>query len=89
MAELSELSAALINGDMAGAKQITQSLLDQGVAAGEIVNKGLIPGMKEVGRLFKACEYYVPEVLISARAMKSSMELVRPLLAAGDISSAG
>ena len=89
MAEFSELSAALINGDMAGAKALTKALLDQGIPAGEIVTKGLIPGMNEVGRLFKACEYYVPEVLISARAMKSAMELIRPLLTAADSSRVG
>jgi 5-methyltetrahydrofolate--homocysteine methyltransferase len=89
MAEFSELSAALINGDMAGAKTLTKALLDQGIPAGEVVTKGLIPGMNEVGRLFKACEYYVPEVLISARAMKSAMELIRPLLSAADSSRVG
>jgi len=89
MAELSELSAALINGDMAGAKALTKALLDQGIPAGEVVSKGLIPGMNEVGRLFKACEYYVPEVLISARAMKSAMELIRPLLSDADSSRVG
>jgi 5-methyltetrahydrofolate--homocysteine methyltransferase len=89
MAEFSELSAALINGDMAGAKALTRALLDQGIPAGDVVTKGLIPGMNEVGRLFKACEYYVPEVLISARAMKSAMELIRPLLSAADSSRVG
>jgi 5-methyltetrahydrofolate--homocysteine methyltransferase len=83
------LSAALINGDMAGAKTLTQALLAQGIPANEVVTKGLIPGMNEVGRLFKACEYYVPEVLISARAMKSAMELIRPLLSAADSSRVG
>jgi 5-methyltetrahydrofolate--homocysteine methyltransferase len=89
MAELGQLSAALINGDMTEARQLTQALLDQGVPAGRIVNDGLIPGMNEVGRLFKASEYYVPEVLISARAMKASMELVKPLLADGESTSRG
>jgi len=84
MAELNELSVAIINGDMDVAKKLTQALLDQGMPAGRIVSEGLIPGMNEVGRLFKACEYYVPEVLISARAMKSSMALVRPLLSGAD-----
>jgi 5-methyltetrahydrofolate--homocysteine methyltransferase len=89
MAELNELSAAIINGDMGAAKTLTQALLAQGVRPGVIVNEGLIPGMNEVGRLFKACEYYVPEVLIAARAMKSSMGIVRPLLSAGESSRVG
>ena len=89
MAELSELSKAILEGDLNAAKKITQQLLDQGVAPGVIVNDGLIVGMNEVGRLFKANEYFVPEVLISARAMKGAMELVRPLLAAGESSTMG
>jgi 5-methyltetrahydrofolate--homocysteine methyltransferase len=89
MAELNELSVAIINGDMEEARKLTQALLDQGLPAGKIVSEGLIPGMNEVGRLFKACEYYVPEVLISARAMKSSMELVRPLLSGADSAKMG
>ena len=89
MAELSELSTAILDGDMESAKKLTRQLLDQGVAPSSIVNNGLIVGMNEVGRLFKANEYFVPEVLISARAMKGSMEMVRPLLADGESSSVG
>ena len=89
MAALSELSTAVLDGDMESAKKLTQQLLDQGVAPSSIVNGGLIVGMNEVGRLFKANEYFVPEVLISARAMKGAMEMVRPLLAAGESSSVG
>lgn len=89
MAELNELSKAVLDGDLNTAKEVTQKLLDQGVAPSKIVNDGLIVGMNEVGRLFKANEYFVPEVLISARAMKGAMELVRPLLAAGESSSLG
>lgn len=89
MAELSELSTAILDGNLESAKKLTQQLLDQGVAPSSIVNDGLIVGMNEVGRLFKANEYFVPEVLISARAMKGAMEMVRPLLAAGESSSVG
>jgi 5-methyltetrahydrofolate--homocysteine methyltransferase len=89
MAELSELSTAILDGDLNAAKELTQELLDQGVSASAIVNDGLILGMNEVGRLFKANEYFVPEVLISARAMKGSMEMVRPLLADDEGSSLG
>ena len=89
MAELSELAKAVLEGDLNAAKSITQKLLDQGVAPGVILNEGLIVGMNEVGRLFKANEYFVPEVLISARAMKGAMELLRPLLAAGEGTTVG
>ena len=89
MAELSELSTAILDGDLKMATDLTQQLLDQGVAPNVIVSDGLIVGMTEVGRLFKANEYYVPEVLISARAMKGSMGLVRPLMAEGERETAG
>ena len=57
MAELNELSKAVLDGDLNTAKEVTQKLLDQGVAPSKIVNDGLIVGMNEVGRLFKANEY--------------------------------
>lgn len=81
MAELGDLSQAIINGDLNTAKSITQELLDAGVSAHTIVTQGLVPGMDVVGQKFKANEFYVPEVLIAARAMKGSMEILRPLLA--------
>ena len=61
-------------------RELTQQAIDEGVAPGEIINNGLIPGMSEVGRRFKANEFYVPEVLIAARAMHASLDLVKPLL---------
>ncbi len=81
MAELGDLSQAIINGDLNTAKSTTQELLDGGASAQTVVTQGLVPGMDVVGQKFKANEFYVPEVLIAARAMKGSMELLRPLLA--------
>jgi len=52
----------------------------QNVPAGDVINKGLIAGMSVVGERFKNNEFYVPEVLIAARAMKTSMALLKPLL---------
>jgi 5-methyltetrahydrofolate--homocysteine methyltransferase len=59
------------------------------MAPGEILNGGLIAGMDEVGKDFKAGDLFVPEVLIAARAMQAGMNILRPLLAEGDIPSAG
>lgn len=81
MAELSDLSEAIIKGNLKAAEAATQQLLDAGLDAQTIVTQGLVPGMDVVGQKFKANEYYVPEVLIAARAMKGSMALLRPLLA--------
>ncbi|NLN90097.1 MAG: cobalamin-binding protein [candidate division WS1 bacterium] len=81
MAELGDLSQAIINGDLNTAKSTTQELLDGGASAQTVVTQGLVPGMDVVGQKFKANEFYVPEVLIAARAMKGAMEILRPLLA--------
>ncbi len=72
-----------------GVKELVQKALDQKVGAGDILNKGLIAGMEVVGKRFKANEVYIPEVLISARAMKAGMALIKPLLASTGVKSAG
>lgn len=85
MSELQDLTQAVIKGDRNKAKQLTQTLLDQKVAPMDIVEKGLVPGMSEVGERFKRNEYFVPEMLIAARAMKEAMAMLEPLLAKAGI----
>ncbi|HIE53092.1 MAG TPA: cobalamin-binding protein, partial [Armatimonadetes bacterium] len=85
MADLKELSEAVINGKMPKAEELTRKALDEGVEAVTIVNEGLIPGMLVVGEKFKNNEFYVPEVLIAARAMKAAMAIVQPLLSETDL----
>jgi 5-methyltetrahydrofolate--homocysteine methyltransferase len=77
----SELSTAVIEGNLDDIVELTQDALDDGLAAKEILDKGLMPGMDHVGVEFKAGNMFVPEVLRSARAMQSSMGLIKPLLA--------
>lgn len=89
MANFEELSNAVIAGNEAKAKELTQKAIDEGVEAIDIINEGLIPGMTVVGTRFKAGEMFVPEVLMSARAMQGGMELVKPLIADTDMPSAG
>ncbi|MHB0875287.1 MAG: corrinoid protein [Anaerolineae bacterium] len=86
---LQELSQALINGNAPKTKELTQKAVADGVAPGKILNEGLIVGMNEVGRRFKNNEFYVPEVLIAARAMHAAMDVVKPLLADSDVKPAG
>lgn len=78
---LSELSGYIVVGDGASAENWTKDALAKRVDPQEIVNKGLIPGMEEVGRKFSAGEYYMPEMLVAARAMKRCMAHLKPLLA--------
>ncbi|MFQ6132140.1 MAG: corrinoid protein [Armatimonadota bacterium] len=80
MADLQALAEAIINGRKDEAEQIAQAAIDDGVEPAEILNQGLIAGMSVVGEKFKNNEFYVPEVLIAARAMKTAMEKIRPLL---------
>jgi len=80
MADLQALAEAVINGDRDEVARLAQEAVDEGVDPESIVNDGLIVGMNEVGRRFKANEFYVPEVLIAARAMHGGMDIVKPLL---------
>ena len=78
---LDELSQAVITGDAAAVKESTEKALAQGIAPDKIFREALIPGMDEVGRRMEAEEYFIPEVLLSARAMKSATEILNPLIA--------
>ena len=89
MADLEGLAQAIINGKAPDAKELTEKALAEGVDAGDILNNGLVAGMNVVGAKFKNNEFYVPEVLIAARAMKSSMELLRPQLASSGVEPKG
>ncbi|MCC7494525.1 MAG: corrinoid protein [Fimbriimonadaceae bacterium] len=89
MADFAAMQEAVIKGNLGEATRLTQEALDGGTAPAAIVNEGLIPGMLVVGERFKNNEYYVPEVLIAARAMKGAMALVQPHLKEGDIEPLG
>lgn len=77
---LKNLKQAIIEGNRNNAVDLTNQLLEAKVSPKEILDDGLIAGMSAVGELFKKGEYFVPEMLIAARAMKSALELLRPLL---------
>lgn len=80
MSVLDDLCQSVITGNAAKAEEFTQTALTSGVTPVEVLNKGLIAGMNVVGEKFKKNEYYVPEVLIAARAMKTGMKILRPKL---------
>ena len=89
MADLQEIANAVIAGQLETVKQLAQAAVDEGVAPEDIIEQGLIAGMNVVGVKFKANEFYVPEVLIAARAMHGGMDIVKPLLADASASSKG
>ena len=82
MPQNQELYDAVVNGDAKKARAATQAALDTGTAPMELISGSMVPAMDEVGRLFESEEYFVPELLLAGRAMKSSMELLRPLMIA-------
>lgn len=82
MAELQKLHDAILRGDAKTAAAVTRDALAEGAEPMELISKHMIPAMDEVGRLFQCEEYFVPELLLAARAMKGSLELIRPLLVA-------
>ena len=89
MADLSALAENLINGKAQEVKVLTQKALDEGVPPGEILNGGLIKGMNVVGERFKNNEFYVPEVLIAARAMHAGMDILKPKLVESGVEPIG
>ncbi len=89
MADLQGIADAVIAGQLETVTELAQAAVDEGVAPEEIIDQGLIAGMNVVGVKFKANEFYVPEVLIAARAMHGGMDIVKPLLADASASSKG
>ena len=86
---LKQIAEDLYNGRRDEVAAGTQKALDEGISAADVLQKALILGMNDVGRDFKGGILYVPEVLIAARAMHASMDIINPLLAEADVPSAG
>ncbi|MCK5572683.1 MAG: B12-binding domain-containing protein, partial [Bacteroidetes bacterium] len=80
MEDLRQLYEAILVGNNKLAREITEKALAENADPQELVQKYMIPAMDEVGRRYEANEYFVPELLIAARAMKASLQLIRPLL---------
>ncbi|NQW21416.1 MAG: corrinoid protein [Chloroflexi bacterium] len=81
MTAFEDLANLIISGQHSAAAQWANTELSNGVSPEDIIEKGMIPGMDEIGRRWKDQEIHMPEVLIAARAMKSCMAVVKPLLA--------
>ena len=88
MAKFDELKAAVANGKAKLVPALVQETLDEGVAPGEALN-GMIEAMGEVGEKFKNGEIFVPEMLISAKAMKKGVDVLKPMLASGEAGAKG
>ena len=89
MADLKQIAENLIQGKAEKVKELVQKAVDEGEDVEKILNEALLAGMSVVGDKFKRNEFYVPEVLIAARAMKAGMEVIRPFLAEKNIKGKG
>jgi 5-methyltetrahydrofolate--homocysteine methyltransferase len=86
---LARLKTAVIEGQAVPAKEATQAALAEGIAPGTILMEALVPAMDDVGNRYECGEYFVPEMLISVRAMKEGLKLLKPLLVEADVKPAG
>jgi 5-methyltetrahydrofolate--homocysteine methyltransferase len=89
MEQIEKVYSSVLDGDAKGAQAGVQAALDAGIPADTILKDGLIAAMTEVGRLFEENEYFVPEMLVSARAMQSGLAILKPHLAAGGATPSG
>lgn len=87
--DLTTLYNAILTGDAKTATAVTEAAIADNVDAQLLLTKYMIPAMDEVGRRFEANEYFVPELLISARAMKAALAILRPLLTARGVEPVG
>ena len=86
---LQKIASQLYAGEADDVAELVQSALGMGMSASKVLQGGLIAGMDQVGRDFKAGDLFVPEVLIAARAMHAGMNILRPLLAESGAPSVG
>lgn len=89
MADVKKLYDAIVNGDAKSAVAVTQEALAENMNPGTLISEVMIPAMNEVGSLYESEEYFVPELLLSGRAMKGALELIRPLLSASGAQPSG
>ena len=86
---LKEISESLQKGDDAKVGELTQKAIDEGMAPKVILDDGLITGMDVIGKKFRAHEIFLPDVLLSARAMYAGMDLLKPLFLQDEVPSIG
>ena len=75
-----QLSEAVLGGNLKEIRKLTQTALDGGSSAQQVLDLGLLPGMDEVGKLFKTGAMFIPEVLLSAKTMAAAMDVLKPCL---------
>jgi 5-methyltetrahydrofolate--homocysteine methyltransferase len=89
MSDLTELYEAILAGNAKKAEETTRTALAAKADPSELLGKAMIPAMDEVGKRFECNEYFVPELLIAARAMKASLAVLAPAMAKAGTKAAG
>ena len=90
MSELLEnIKKNILDGDLENCQKSVQTAINAKINADDILKNGLVPAMAEVGKLFEEGEYFVPEMLVAARAMQGGLDLIKPLLIAEDVKPVG
>ncbi len=87
--QIQKIRDGILAGDREGVVEGVQGALTANTTAETILKEGMMSAMTEVGRLFEEGEYFVPELLVAARAMQGGMEILKPLLVAEDVEPAG
>lgn len=77
---MTDLYDAIFKGDLAGAKASVQAALDLGCTAQSIIDDNMVPAMEAIGKEFEQGRAFVPNLLLSARAMKGALEILKPLM---------
>ncbi len=85
----SGLKKAIIEGDEVTSEELTVSAVKEGISATEILQKGLVPGIREIGELFGRGEVYLPELIVAGNAMETAIKHLDPLFAREELSMAG
>ena len=89
MSTLSELFEAIVVGDRSRAATLAQQAIDDGTEPAVVITQSLVAAMEEVGRLFEANEYFLPEMMMSSDAMNAALTIVKPLVAEGTFETQG
>ena len=89
MQTLEQIAQNVVSGEADQVSSLTQQALDENISAIDILDQGLVAGMGVVSDKFKNNEMFIPEVLVSAKAMKVGMEIIKPLLAQANVESRG
>jgi len=89
MSRLEQITQALLNTDGENLNTLVKAALDNGIEAKDILNQGLIPAMDIVGEKMESGDMFIPEVLMAARVMAGSVEILKPLLSDDEFSAGG